>query len=209
MQVLEGPSLSVRTLYHKIADDPRHKLCTVLSEVLIDKRQYPQWGMLQGESDAITEFQDSAGDKWSISAYDWESLAGGENKSFKKKSPSPREDGPSVDSMSGAEASEHCAAGRLCELASARVCELLGRRPPATDEHAFRRTPRVPLLTKKTVDETPDENNPVPAWAKVLRRAHRQQSFDDTDVHFSIGGTRRLSTRSPHPDQYKHVNFLC
>ena len=52
-QVLEGPHNAVRTLYDKIALDPRHTDCKVLSEETVTTREYEQWGMLQGEASQV------------------------------------------------------------------------------------------------------------------------------------------------------------
>lgn len=49
LQVLEGPEGAVRKLYSKIQQDMRHDDCKVLSELRVDHRLYPEWGMLQGE----------------------------------------------------------------------------------------------------------------------------------------------------------------
>ena len=46
LQVLEGPEGAVRKLYSKIQQDMRHDDCKVLSELRVDHRLYPEWGML-------------------------------------------------------------------------------------------------------------------------------------------------------------------
>ena len=39
----------MRALYEQIAKDPRHTSCEVVSTVIVEKRTYDQWGMLQGD----------------------------------------------------------------------------------------------------------------------------------------------------------------
>jgi len=45
MQVLEGEEETVRRLYHKIADDIRHRGTIVLLEEANEERQFPGWSM--------------------------------------------------------------------------------------------------------------------------------------------------------------------
>jgi hypothetical protein len=45
MQVLEGDEEIVRALYQKIAQDPRHKDVSLISEEQIQKRQFAAWEM--------------------------------------------------------------------------------------------------------------------------------------------------------------------
>jgi hypothetical protein len=49
VQVLEGPTRTVRELYAKIDRDLRHDHCTIISEEPIPAgtRRYPEWGMSQ------------------------------------------------------------------------------------------------------------------------------------------------------------------
>merc|ERR1719163_1078311 len=49
LQALEGPAANVRTLYERIAKDPRHTACKTVSEKAVRCRTYEQWGMLQGD----------------------------------------------------------------------------------------------------------------------------------------------------------------
>jgi Sensors of blue-light using FAD len=45
LQVLEGPAAEVRQTYDRIAADPRHYACVVLSEREIEARQFGDWAM--------------------------------------------------------------------------------------------------------------------------------------------------------------------
>ena len=49
LQALEGPEAAVRGLYDRIAQDPRHSSCAIVSAVQVKARTYDQWGMLQGD----------------------------------------------------------------------------------------------------------------------------------------------------------------
>jgi hypothetical protein len=45
MQVLEGDEVAVRTLYDKVARDPRHRGLLVLLQGTLTERQFPDWSM--------------------------------------------------------------------------------------------------------------------------------------------------------------------
>lgn len=45
MQALEGPEETVRALYEKIEQDPRHKDVSIISTEQIQARQFPAWEM--------------------------------------------------------------------------------------------------------------------------------------------------------------------
>lgn len=53
MQVLEGKEETVRSLYIKIASDPRHQGIITLLEGPLEERQFPDWSM--GFSDLTEE----------------------------------------------------------------------------------------------------------------------------------------------------------
>ena len=52
VQVLEGPRDEVTRIYHKIAQDPRHKHAYVLHEGPADGRMFPDWRMGFAAADA-------------------------------------------------------------------------------------------------------------------------------------------------------------
>ncbi len=45
LQVLEGPDDAVRTLFHRIGTDPRHRGTLKLLERPINEREFPDWSM--------------------------------------------------------------------------------------------------------------------------------------------------------------------
>ena len=45
LQALEGPEAEVRATYDRIAADPRHFACVILSERHVDQRQFGDWAM--------------------------------------------------------------------------------------------------------------------------------------------------------------------
>lgn len=45
LQVLEGPQDSVTTTYERICADPRHSDITIISDQLIDQRDFAYWSM--------------------------------------------------------------------------------------------------------------------------------------------------------------------
>jgi hypothetical protein len=45
LQVLEGPSVAVTSLYHKISKDKRHTTIILLFEETIENRYFPDWQM--------------------------------------------------------------------------------------------------------------------------------------------------------------------
>ena len=51
LQALEGPEAEVRATYSRIATDPRHFACVILSERRVDQRQFGDWTMAFTPSD--------------------------------------------------------------------------------------------------------------------------------------------------------------
>jgi hypothetical protein len=45
LQALEGPEPAVRATYHRIAADPRHFGCVILSQRTVDRRGFGDWAM--------------------------------------------------------------------------------------------------------------------------------------------------------------------
>ena len=45
IQVLEGPEKNILSLYTKIAEDPRHQRCKIVSIDLSDRRVFERWSM--------------------------------------------------------------------------------------------------------------------------------------------------------------------
>ena len=45
LQVLEGPTDTVRTTFARILADPRHYACVVISERYLEERQFGAWAM--------------------------------------------------------------------------------------------------------------------------------------------------------------------
>ena len=51
LQALEGPEAEVRATYDRIAADPRHFACVILSDRHVDQRQFGDWAMAYTPSD--------------------------------------------------------------------------------------------------------------------------------------------------------------
>lgn len=51
LQALEGPEVDVRATYARIAADPRHFACVLLSERQVERRQFGDWAMAYTQSD--------------------------------------------------------------------------------------------------------------------------------------------------------------
>ena len=51
LQALEGPEAEVRTTYQRIAADPRHFACVLLSEAHVEQRQFGAWDMASQAAD--------------------------------------------------------------------------------------------------------------------------------------------------------------
>ena len=52
VQVLEGPLETVRSLFARISQDPRHQQVAVVSKGLVPRRQFAEWSMDFGFADA-------------------------------------------------------------------------------------------------------------------------------------------------------------
>ncbi|MEK9685570.1 MAG: BLUF domain-containing protein [Rhodospirillaceae bacterium] len=61
IQVLEGPSEAVHTLYEKIRDDRRHQDVAIIAEYLDQERLFPNWSMafIQPSFDEITKISNT------------------------------------------------------------------------------------------------------------------------------------------------------
>jgi hypothetical protein len=70
MQLLEGPSDSVKQVFHSIKNDHRHKRITLISEKVVESRLFKGWGMgftdIEREKLSLEGFVDYFSDPSSI-----------------------------------------------------------------------------------------------------------------------------------------------